>query len=94
VKIKKVHKSISLVENACKKVFILYGEYTIIMSSESEEDNDQPRPPKTRGEVYSQEQERIVEEARAGQSKDPRPPKTRGEVYAQEQERIVEERRE
>jgi hypothetical protein len=63
------------------------------MSSESE-DNDQPRPPKTRGEVYAQEQERIAEEARAGQSKDPRPPKTRGEVYAQEQERIAEERRE
>ena len=31
------------------------------MSSESE-DNDQPRPPKTRGEVYAQEQERIAEE--------------------------------
>jgi hypothetical protein len=58
---KKVHKSISLVENACKKVFILYGEYTIIMSSESE-DNYQPRPPKNRGEVYAQEQQRIAGE--------------------------------
>ena len=33
------------------------------MSSENE-DNDQPRPPKTRGEVYTQEQQRIVEETR------------------------------
>ena len=33
------------------------------MSSESE-DNDQQRPPKTRGEVYAQEQERIAEETR------------------------------
>ena len=33
------------------------------MSSESE-DNDQPRPPKTRGEVYAQEQQRIAEETR------------------------------
>lgn len=30
------------------------------MSTESED--DQPRPPKTRGEVYAQEQQRIVEE--------------------------------
>ena len=30
------------------------------MSSESED--DQPRPPKTRGELYAQEQERIAEE--------------------------------
>jgi hypothetical protein len=60
--------------------------------SESE-DNDQPRPPKTRGEVYSQEQERIAEEAKTDKSKEPRPPKTRGEVYSQEQERIAEETR-
>jgi len=37
------------------------------MSSESENNDDQPRPPKTRGEVYTQEQERIAEET---QSKD------------------------
>ena len=30
------------------------------MSSESED--DQPKPPKTRGEVYAQEQARITEE--------------------------------
>ena len=46
-----------------RKYFILYGEYTIIMSSESE-DNDQPRPPKNRGEVYAQEQQRIAEETK------------------------------
>ena len=46
-----------------RKYFILYGEYTIIMSSESE-DNDQPRPPKTRGEVSAQEQHRIAEETK------------------------------
>jgi hypothetical protein len=62
------------------------------MSTKSED--DQPRPPKTRGEVYAQEEARIAEEARAGQSKDPRPPKTRGEVYAQEEARIAEERKE
>jgi hypothetical protein len=60
------------------------------MSSESE-DNDQPRPPKNRGEVYAQEQQRIAEEAKGDQSKEPRPPKNRGEVYAQEQQRIAEE---
>ncbi len=60
------------------------------MSSGSE-DNDQPRPPKTRGEVYSQEQERIADEAKTDKSKEPRPPKTRGEVYSQEQERIADE---
>jgi hypothetical protein len=62
------------------------------MSSESE-DNDQPRPPKTRGEVYTQEQERIAGEAKTDKSKEPRPPKTRGEVYTQEQERIAGETR-
>ena len=31
------------------------------MSSESEDD-DKPRPPKNRGEVYTQEQQRIAEE--------------------------------
>ena len=61
------------------------------MSSESENNDDQPRPPKTRGEVYTQEQERIAEEFKTDKSKEPRPPKTRGEVYTQEQERIAEE---
>jgi hypothetical protein len=32
------------------------------MSSESEEDDDKSRPPKDRGEVYTQEQQRIAEE--------------------------------
>jgi hypothetical protein len=32
------------------------------MSSESEEDDDKSRPPKNRGEVYTQEQQRIAEE--------------------------------
>jgi hypothetical protein len=61
------------------------------MSSENE-DNDQPRTPKTRGEVYTQEQQRIAE-AKTDKSKEPRPPKTRGEVYTQEQQRIAEETR-
>jgi hypothetical protein len=59
------------------------------MSSESEDD-DKPRPPKSRGEVYAQEQQRIAE-AKADKSKESRPPKSRGEVYAQEQQRIAEE---
>ncbi len=32
------------------------------MSSGSKEDDDQSRPPKNRGEVYTQEQQRIAEE--------------------------------
>jgi hypothetical protein len=32
------------------------------MSSESKEDDDKSRPPKNRGEVYAQEQQRIAEE--------------------------------
>jgi hypothetical protein len=60
------------------------------MSSESEDD-DKPRPPKNRGEVYAQEQQRIAEETKADRSKESRPPKNRGEVYAQEQQRIAEE---
>ena len=59
------------------------------MSSESKEDGDKSRPPKNRGEVYAQEQQRIAEETKADKSKEPRPPKNRGEVYAQEQQRIV-----
>ena len=62
------------------------------MSSESKDD-DQPRSPKNRGEVYAQEQQRIAEEAKTDKSKEPRPPKTRGEVYTQEQQRIAEETR-
>jgi hypothetical protein len=60
------------------------------MSSESEGD-DKSRPPKNRGEVYTQEQQRIAEETKADKSKEPRPPKNRGEVYTQEQQRIAEE---
>ncbi len=45
-----------------RKYFILSGEYTILMSSESKEDDDKSRPPKNRGEVYAQEQQRIAEE--------------------------------
>jgi hypothetical protein len=33
------------------------------MSSQSKDD-DQPRPPKNRGEVYAQEQQRIAEETK------------------------------
>jgi hypothetical protein len=32
------------------------------MSSDSEDDDDKSRPPKNRGEVYAQEQQRIAEE--------------------------------
>ena len=39
---------------------ILSCKENILMSTESED--DQPRPPKTRGEVYAQEQARITEE--------------------------------
>ena len=60
------------------------------MSSQSKDD-DQPRPPKNRGEIYAQEQQRIAEESITDKSKEPRPPKNRGEVYAQEQQRIAEE---
>ena len=45
-----------------RKYFILWRDYTIVMSSESKEDNDKSRPPKNRGEVYAQEQQRIAEE--------------------------------
>ncbi len=42
------------------KLFYLVRRYIIQMSTESED--DEPRPPKTRGEVYAQEQARIAEE--------------------------------
>jgi hypothetical protein len=37
--------------------------YYIVMSSEKEDDDNKQRPPKNRGEVYAQEQQRIAEEA-------------------------------
>jgi hypothetical protein len=61
----------------------------VIMSSENQD--DQTRSPKNRGEVYTQEQQRIAEESTAGQTKERRSPKNRGEVYTQEQQRIAEE---
>ncbi|HET6799324.1 MAG TPA: hypothetical protein VFH25_02060 [Nitrososphaeraceae archaeon] len=59
------------------------------MSSEIKDD-DKSKPPKTRGEVSAQEQQRGVQDI-TDKSKEPKPPKTRGEVSAQEQQRIAEE---
>ena len=40
---------------------MFYSDYTIVMSSKSEDDY-KSKPPKNRGEVYAQEQQRIAEE--------------------------------